>query len=260
MAELEHKELWLDYWNSTDPGPAMVRLIDAWMPLVHSVLDRISIRLPSHVPLEDLLQCGAIGLYCAVERFAPERNVSFPAFARVRIRGAILDQLRADDHMSRSGRTGFRKVQKAMEAFTNSFGRPPSTEELAGETGLTPKALDRILDRARPWISLDSSVMFSDSGDPVPLREVVADRETPSPVEDIDKREMRTYLRKAFRGLTTREQKVLYLYYFENLRLREIAALFELTDARICQIHSLAIMKLQAVLSAYNEDELRAAG
>jgi RNA polymerase sigma factor FliA len=259
MSELKHKRLWFEYWQDRNSTEAKARLMEVWMPLVHAILTRVAIRLPSHVSREDLLQSALIGLHGSIERFKPDVEASFETFACRRIQGAILDELRGSDYISRGARARVRKVEEAIEEGIRKNGVPPTEEELAELAGMSQRALASTLDSARPWLSLDQAVMSNDPDNSVLLRDVLVDVNAEQPANEVEQEDMRRFLREAFRNLTVREQKILYLYYFEELRLKEIAALFEVTEARVCQIHTVATMKLKASMKLYGYESYRAA-
>jgi RNA polymerase sigma factor for flagellar operon FliA len=260
MSELKHKNLWFAYWQDRSSCEARARLLEAWMPLVQHLLTRIAIRLPPQVERDDLLQAALIGLYGAIERFRPEMENGFEAFASHRIQGAMLDELRKNDYLSRGTRARLRKIEAAIEAGIQRDGTPPSEQELAALLGMTTDELNRTLDHARPWLSLDQPVSAEHSDDPVTLRDIVENTDSADPAAEVESADQHRLLRRAFRALAAREQKILYLYYFEELRLKEIAVLFEITEPRVCQIHTMAVLKLKSALRTFNrEDEPRRA-
>lgn len=246
-AELEHGALWLSFWRNRESDDALSQLMEIYLPFVHRVLERLSIRLPSHVALEDLLQAAMLGLYHAIENFDPAQGFRFEAFAYRRIRGAILDELRTADRISRSSRAQVRRIEQTIQEWYQAHGAPPSETELAEAVGMTPDALASLLDRAQPWLSLDEMIMDGDSKG-LSLKDVIADARVVPPDEAAQREDLFRYLHRAFLRLSAREQKVLYLYYFEDLRLGEIAQLYDLTEARICQLHALAVAKLRAIM------------
>jgi RNA polymerase sigma factor FliA len=240
--------LWDAYWRDRDSEEALAALVEAWLPLAQRVLERFAIRLPTHVQRDDLFQCAAMGLCQAVETFSPDAQVAFEAYATRRIRGAMIDELRHNDHLTRGARHKLRKLEKAAEQWTQAHGRPPSEEELARETAMTSAALAEILGQAQPWLSLDQPWTNGAHGAVARLQDILCDDKTLAPDQQAVRRELYASFRAAFRKLATREQKILYLYYFEELRLSEIAALFSLTEARISQIQSMAVLKLRAMM------------
>lgn len=250
MKDLEHRELWDAYWadRSAETAGPLIRML---MPFVNSTLSRLAINLPTHVQTDDLLQCAVVGLYSSIERFDPEQGVKFETFASRRIKGAILDELRNSDHMTRSGRAWLKKLEEAMQNWMSEHGRLPEESELADSLGVSVSELDGILDSAQPWISLDQTVVSSKGGREVFLKDVIADTNSLSPDQYAEREDGQKHLREAFKKLEDREQKIMYLYYFEELRLAEIAVLFELTEARICQIHSMILIKLKTLIGEF---------
>ena len=245
---LADRALWEAYWKNPDGGQALSDLMEAQLPLVYTVLERITITLPPHVAIEDLLQAAALGLYHALTRFDPERGYKFSSFAFPRIRGAILDELRQMDYLSRSTRSQIRKVETAIRDYTQEHGESPDENDIAESLGLRPEYVSTLIARSQPWLSLDKVMMSSDGGE-MTLRDILADSSSIAPDEEAERNDLRQALREAFLLLTAKEQKILYLYYYEELRLSEIAQLYELTEARICQIHALAVAKLKAALT-----------
>ena len=255
MPEVNQKSLWFAYWQDRSSSEAKARLMEAWMPLVHTLLGRIAIRLPPHVSREDLLQAALIGLYTAIERFKPDMEAGFESFACHRIRGAMLDELRKNDYISRGLRARLRKVETTIEESIRENGEPPDEEELAEMMGITQTELTRTLDSARPWLSLDQTISSENTDDSILLRDIVANEQAEDPANEASREDMHRCLRMAFRRLSSREQKILYLYYYEDLRLKEIAALFEITEGRVCQIYALCMLRLKAIIKEYGQQK-----
>ena len=217
MDSNNHEDLWREYWADRSSVKALEALVRALVPVVLQVLERISIRLPPQVATDDLLQAGLIGLCEAIERFDPAQKTAFRTFAGPRIRGSIMDELRREDHMSRSDRARLRKVEAAIDAMTRRSGRLPTDAELAAEVGLKEDELAELMRLAQPFLSLDDVVVPGGDGNPVALRDVIAETVSRAPDEASEHLDMLTNLRAAFRMLADRERKVLYLYYFESL-------------------------------------------
>ncbi len=232
--------LWDAYRSSGDD--AVEALIQAYLPLTHRVLERVSMRLPSHIAVEDLSQAALVGLYKAIVDFDSTRGVPFEGYAYPRIRGAVLDELRSSDSLSRSKRARVGQAEKVVAEWMKVHGEMPADEDIAREMGMDIDDFLRLMDEAKPLCSLDAGGI-----DDLPLHEVIAD---PNGASDLDaqRSDIRHLLRAGFRHLDQRSQKVLYLYYFEELRLSEIAALFSLTEARISQIRALSVIRLRGVL------------
>jgi RNA polymerase sigma factor for flagellar operon FliA len=247
IAGLAHSDLWYSYWHNPDSGDALTKLVEAHLPLVRQIVERVSIRLPEHVAVEDLLQSAMLGLYHAINRFDPSQGARFETYATPRIRGAIIDELRSVDHVSRGTRSLIQRIEETLRQWNMDHQSPPTEDELARKLDMSPSELMSTLAQGQPTLSLDSIVMERE-GQSVTLMDIVADDRSANPRDEVERKEMNAVLRKAFLKLTAREQKILYLYYFEELRLREIAELFGVTDARICQIHALIVVKLRTLL------------
>jgi RNA polymerase sigma factor FliA len=241
--EHDHLDLWQAYWTDPDSKSAIAALLDVHMILAHREIERMSIRLPRHVDTDDLLQCAIIGLFQAIERFNPDSGALFRTFARRRIKGAILDELRRVDHVSRFVRAKVRHLQEASEELANVIGHAPDTSELSKFTNTPKETVNSLFDSAKPWISLEENIRGSEDGT-LQILDMLEDPHAHSPSERSEREDTRAELRDSFRALSDREQKILYLYYYEELRLREIAELFNVTEARICQIHGAALRKL----------------
>jgi RNA polymerase sigma factor for flagellar operon FliA len=245
---LSHAELWNAYWEQGDA--AQDALLEAYLPLTRRVMERISIRLPSYVSVKDLSQAALLGLYKSLQNFDPDHQVPFEAYAYPRIRGAVLDELRSTDYLSRGRRTRVDQVEAVICDWMNEYFVMPTEEEICAKLDMSIEAFHQLMDQAKPWCSLDAGDEENAS-----LYNIVADNQNSSDMTAQEK-DMRHLLREAFRQLDMREQKILYLYYFEELRLSEIAELYELTEARISQIRALSLVRLRAALSCVSADDL----
>ncbi|MBN2683844.1 MAG: FliA/WhiG family RNA polymerase sigma factor [Pontiellaceae bacterium] len=243
LDDTEHSKevLWRAYKGTE--SVVVDELIEAYFPLVNRVLERIAMRLPSHVVIEDLSQAALLGLYKAIVAFEPDRGVPFEGYAYPRIRGAVLDELRSYDHLSRNKRGKVEQVEEVVSFWMKEHGEAPTEEEIATQLDMSVKDFHLMMDQAKPWCSLDA-----DNSDNLSLHEVIADPNGKSDHE-AHQHDVQQLLREGFRHLAQREQKILYLYYFEELRLSEIAQLFDLSEARVSQIHALAVVRLRAALS-----------
>ena len=249
---LSHAPLWEAYWQGE--SGAIERLLEAYLPLTRRVLERVSIRLPSYVAVQDLSQVALVGLYKALNSFKPHLRVPFEAYAYPRVRGAVIDELRANDFLSRGRRTQLHRVEQVINGWMAEHGEMPSEEEICSEMNMTENDFSLLMDQARPWCSLDADDEEHDS-----LYASVADAgQVPASVK-AQQKDRRTLLCEAFRVLDVREQKILYLYYFEELRLSEIAQLYDLTESRISQIRALSVLKLRAAMECLPKDDLELA-
>jgi len=239
------------YWNrwvaKRDPA-ARDHLVIHYSPLVKFVAGRIGAGLPAAVEAGDLVSSGIFGLIDAIERFEPERGLKFETFAAPRIRGAILDGLRALDWVPRSVRARSRSVQQAIVALEHRLARSPSDDELAGQLGIGIDELgDWLAGIARTTVGPLDRVIEA-GHDPVALDP----KGHQSPDDVVEDRELRQVMRAEILQLPERERMVLSLYYDEALTLAEIGQVLGVTESRVSQIHTKAVLQLRARLSAAN--------
>ena len=232
------------------------QLILATLSQVYFVARRIHERLPQHVPLEDLVHAGVLGLIDAVHKYNPKRNTSLRSFASFRIRGAILDSLRALDWGSRPLRRKGRGVAESISKLTNKLKRQPTEEEIAVDLKMEVPALQKLL-RRLDGLHLAGQVVrsrFDDSETQDLIENAPADKNE-NPFEICLRSERSQYLAQAVQTLSEKEQLVISLYYREELTMREIAALMDLAESRVSQIHSLAITKLRTAIQNMELEE-----
>ena len=250
MAE-ETTDLWRTYRRSRDQA-VRDRLILTYAPLVKYVAGRLGSGLPAHVDEGDLVSYGLLGLIAAIERYDPDRDVKFETYAIARIKGSILDELRAMDWVPRSVRSRAREIERAMTELEAKLGRAPSDEEIASKVGITKEDLDESLtDISRSSIAaLDELWTVSGSGgDQVALIDTIEDTQGPEPQSAFAQTEMREAVADAISRLPEREKLVITLYYYEDLTLREIGEVLGVTESRVSQLHTKAILRLKARLS-----------
>jgi RNA polymerase sigma factor for flagellar operon FliA len=243
------RELWRKYAKS-GPGSALEnQLVEQFLPLVKAVVGRLAMTLPSHVNSDDLFSAGLVGLLNAVRRFDLKSGSSFEHYARVRIRGAVFDELRRLDWVPRSVHDKAKKVERVMQELSQSNGNVPTDIEMARALNLTLNQYEELIEEIRPasYVCLDS-VQGGDSESGSGSYDFIADDSQTEPWEGTARREMSSLIEDRLQQLPEMQRKVLALYYFEDLRLREIAEAFGVTESRICQIHSQAILAIKALL------------
>lgn len=232
---------------------AEASLVERYVPLVKNVVGRLAMTLPPHVDGEDLYSAGLTGLLSAVRQYDPEAGTSFETYARLRIRGAVLDELRRMDWVPRSVHTKARKLQDAMGRLEQKKGRLPTDEEMAQALKISLDEYHHWLDETRPttFVCLDAA-FNSEHDDSINQHDSLADPRQEDPVEGAFRRELARLIADRVQQLPDMQRKVLALYYFEDMRLREIAEVFGLTESRICQIHAQAIHSIKAYLQRFD--------
>jgi RNA polymerase sigma factor for flagellar operon FliA len=250
VKEIELRDLWRRYKEDGDVG-ARERLVVAYSPMVKFVAGRLGAGLPSHVDDADLISYGLMGLIGAIERFEPDRGIKFETFAMTRIRGAIIDELRSLDWVPRSVRARAREIEAAQSRLEHELQRAPTEEELASKLGIDEDELQAsLLEIANSSVyALDELWTVSDSsGDKVSLLDTIRDPRADDPQESLDSSEIKDRLTDAIGSLPEREQLVVALYYYENLTLREIGEVLGVTESRVSQLHTKAVMRLKSHL------------
>jgi RNA polymerase sigma factor for flagellar operon FliA len=228
----------------------------AYSPLVKYVAGRMASGLPTHVEEADLISYGLIGLISAIERFDLEREIKFETYAIPRIRGAIIDELRALDWVPRSVRAKARQIERANVKLEHKFQRPPTDEEMASELDMdVDQFLEALIQISNSTIAaLDELWTVSDSsGDQISLLDTIQDPGAPDPAKAADATDLKDRVADAIARLPEREKLVIALYYYENLTLREIGEVLGVTESRVSQLHTKAVLRLRSHLS---EEEL----
>jgi RNA polymerase sigma factor for flagellar operon FliA len=243
--------LWREYRRTRDQA-LRDRLILTYAPLVKFVAGRLGSGLPAHVEENDLVSYGLLGLIGAIERYDPDRDVKFETYAIARIKGSIIDELRAMDWVPRSVRSRARDIERAIAELAARLGRAPTDEEVAEKLGMTEDELDESLSEiGRSSIAaLDELWTVSSSGgDRIALIDTIEDTQGPEPQSALAETEMKEAIAEAIARLPEREKLVVTLYYYEELTLREIGEVLGVTESRVSQLHTKAVLRLKARLS-----------
>jgi RNA polymerase sigma factor FliA len=224
-------------------------LVERHLPLVRATVERMRRKLPSTIEAEELYSVGVTGLVLAARNHRAAQAGTFAAYAAARIRGAILDELRRQDWMSRSGRAKAKRLGAALSRLEQERGGEVASESLCAELQMSEEELQELMDEMRPvrLVSLDSPEETGDLEERS-LHDLIADDMAVSACEVVERREMVALLAERIAQLPEMQKKVLAMYYYENLRLADIAAAFGLTESRICQIHTQAVKQLRAYL------------
>lgn len=242
--------LWADY-KSGRKRDARDRLIVHYSPLVKYVAGRVAVGLPQSIEQSDLVSYGIFGLIDAIEKFDTGRNIKFETYAIARIKGAIIDELRSIDWVPRSVRSKARSIEKAYTKLEGKLLRTPTESEVAQEMGITENELQTIFNQVSfvGIVALDEMLAVSgERGEIATLGDTIADKGQ-GPVAAYEVEEMKQILARAINRLGDREKIVLTLYYYEGLTLAEIGDVLGVTESRVCQIHTKAVLQLRGRLS-----------
>jgi RNA polymerase sigma factor FliA len=257
VKEIELRELWSRYKKKGDEK-ARERLVLAYSPLVKFVAGRMSSGLPAHIEEADLISYGLLGLIGAIERFEPEREIKFETFAVARIKGSIIDELRSLDWVPRSVRAKAREIEAAHSKLEREHGRTPTDEEVAGALDMSMDDFQESLIQISnsSLVALDELWAVSDaSGDQVSLLDTMKDPSAVDPARELGVSELKDRLAHAISRLPEREKLVVALYYYENLTLREIGEVLGVTESRVSQLHTKAVLRLKARLQSEVQPE-----
>jgi RNA polymerase sigma factor FliA len=252
VAADETQDLWRQYVKTKDQG-VRDRLILTYAPLVKYVAGRLGSGLPAHVDENDLVSYGLLGLIGAIERFDPDRDIKFETYAIARIKGSIIDELRAMDWVPRSVRSRARDIERAIGELERKLHRAPTDEEISKKLGISTDDLDASLSEiGRSSIAaLDElwTISSGGGGDQVALIDTIEDTTGPEPQAELAQTELKEALGEAIARLPEREKLVVTLYYYEELTLREIGEVLGVTESRVSQLHTKAILRLKARLA-----------
>jgi RNA polymerase sigma factor FliA len=248
MSSLDN--LWREY-KETSSKVAKDKLLVEYAHIVKYITQRLAVNLPASVDRDDLMSAGIMGLIKAVETFEPERGFKFETFAGHKIRGAILDELRALDWVPRSVRQKSRDLQRAFAKLENELGRAPYDDEVCASMGITMQEFEEMLADVTPTtiISLEEAMpdRETDSKE-IRIIDTIEDPGSENPLKELGFAEVKAILKDAIANLPEKEKLVIALYHYEELTLKEIGVVLDITESRVSQIHSKAILKLRAKL------------
>ncbi len=250
VPERSEEELWRLYRKKRDPA-IRERLVKQYAPLVKYVAGKVAIGMPHNVEFDDLVGYGVFGLFDAIEKFDPDKHVKFKTYAVTRIRGAIFDELRSIDWVPRSVRQKTREVEETVRRLEASLGRAAHDNEIAAAMGVSVKDFEKLMLKisGTSVLSLNDVWYTGDDNDKVSIADSIESPKSLNPEIIVEKDEIRRVIISAISELPEKEKKVLVLYYYEDLTLKEIGQVLEVTESRVSQLHTKAILRLRAKLT-----------
>ena len=221
-----------------------------YAPLVKYVAGKVSMGMPHNIEFDDLVSYGIFGLIDAITKFDPARGIKFKTYAMTRIRGAIFDELRSIDWIPRSIRQKAKQIETVIAELENKLGRTVDDEEIAKEMGVSNEEFQSLLNKlsGTSMLSLNDIWYLGDDNDELSILETLEAPESMNPDVLVEKEEIRDYIIDAIRKLPDKEKKVIVLYYYEDLTLKEIGEVLDVTESRVSQLHTKAIMRLRGRL------------
>ncbi|TDJ50481.1 MAG: FliA/WhiG family RNA polymerase sigma factor [Nitrospina sp.] len=233
------------------------QIVKEYSPMIKYVANRIALRLPPHIEVDDLISVGAIGLMDAIEKYDPSRGAKFKTYAEFRVRGSILDELRSLDWVPRSVRQKASNLDAVSSKLQSKLGRLPEDEEIAKEMGVTLEEFFKTLNETRnmPLLSLEDLGIARDSGDKQSLLDTLEGRSDVDPQTQMRLTELKNLIAAAIDSLPEKERLMVSLYYYEELTMKEIGEVLGITESRISQIHSKAVYRLRTKLKSLIAEE-----
>lgn len=255
LTEEELTAIWGEYFRDKTQKSVRDTLIVQYIYLIRYVVGRVKVSLPATISIEDIAGYGVEGLINAIERYSPQKNTRFETYALIRIRGAILDRIRAQDFLPRSVRKKIKDIKNAQEQLKQELGRMPTTTEVANRLDMDPDKVNQLM--------ADDTTMTSiyekrgSSEDSMEIIDTIQDTGKLNPQEEMEEKNVKQQLEKALQRLPERERIIMVLYYQENMTLKEIGATLNMSESRVCQLHAQSIMKLKNILNEDRSSRLR---
>jgi RNA polymerase sigma factor FliA len=247
---MTEESLWDEYKVSKEPRIRDM-FVRQYAPLVKYVAGKVAIGMPHNVEFDDLVGFGVFGLFDAIEKFDPDKHVKFKTYAVTRIRGAIFDELRSIDWVPRSVRQKAREVEDTIRRLETSLGRAASDKEISDAMGISVSEFQKLTLKisGTSVLSLNDVWYTGEDSDKVSIVESIESPQSLNPDTIVEKEEIKRVIMDAIHELPDKEKKVLVLYYYEDLTLKEIGKVLEVTESRISQLHTKAIMRLRSKLT-----------
>jgi len=237
-----------DYRSTVDPK-VKDEIILEYAPFVRYIAQKISSRLPPNIELDDMISCGVIGLMDAIEKFDPTRDNKFKTYAEFRIRGAILDELRSQDWVPRSVREKAKLVEKTYAKLEKDFGRSATDDEMCTELQCSMDEFHELINKSKSvsLLNIEDAAAMS-KGDKRLMVSLMETSRSANPATAVGYKRAQEIIKEGIKSLPEKQRLVLSLYYFEDLNLKEIGQVLDVTESRVSQLHTQAILKLKAKL------------
>ncbi len=242
------EELWEKFWLHPEDEELRLQLVELYLPMVVRISNKLAIRIQYKADAEELLGAGVLGLHDAISNFSKNQHATFSTYAYKRVKGSILDELRSQDHLTRTQRKNYRTICKAIETLTERLLRPPKDQEISLETGIPTDEIATYIGMGSTAVSLNEEK----SADGMKFLDFLADEKITSPIEAADLSISIERLNNIFHLLNERDQQLIYLRHYEELSVKEIALVFEISEGRISQLYKQILLKLRAMMKAEN--------
>ena len=244
------EELWQQYRKTRDPA-IREGFIKQYAPLVKYVAGKVAVGMPNNVEFDDLVGYGVFGLMDAIDKYDPEKNVKFKTYAVTRIRGAIFDELRLIDFVPRSVRQKTREIETTISSLEAQLGRTASDQEIAGALGMDETEYMKVIQKisGTSIISLNDLWYSGDDNDKVSIGDSIESPSSMNPDVMVVNEEVRRVIVEAINELPEKEKKILVLYYYEDLTLKDIGRVLQVTESRVSQLHTKAVLHLRSKLT-----------
>ena len=254
LSDEELEKLWFNYFADHENKSLRDELIIQYIYLTRYVISRIKITLPPSFSLEDLASYGVEGLIDSIEKYTPDKGTKFESYALIRIRGNILDKIRAQNWLPRTQRKKIKDIKDAAEQLKQKLGRTPTSEEIGKSLGIEKEKVDLILSEDTTIISIyEKRGQQEDANE---IIDTICDEKRLNPLDEFTQKETQQELQVALSRLPERERTIMILYYHENMTLKDIGETINISESRVCQLHAQAIMKLRSLLSSQRSERI----
>lgn len=255
LSDKELEELWNSYFKDRTSKRLRDQLIVQYIYLARYVVGRVKVTLPTTFSLEDITSYGIEGLIDAVEKYTIQKGARFETYALMRIRGTIIDKIRSQDFIPRSARKRIKDVKIVIEKLKQQLGRVPTSSEVGNVMGIPPEKVDEILSEETTVMSLYEKKNSGEES--LEIIDTIQDDKSTTPADELEQRDTKKELEQALKRLPERERMIMVLYYHQNMTLKEIGEMLEISESRVCQLHAQAIMKLKNILTTAKTDRLQ---